>query len=58
MYLTVSHTPDGGTCFSFHYQTAHLCEKDMEIMYYYLMRVLFAGMEDPEITLGEIMEKV
>lgn len=58
MYLTVSHTPDGGTNFSFHYQTAHLCEKDMEVMYYYLMRVLFTGMEKPDITLGEIIETV
>ena len=58
MYLTVSHTPDGGTNFSFHYQTAHLCEKDMEVMYYYLMRILFTGMENPAMTLGEIMEAV
>ncbi len=28
MYLTVSHTPDGGMNFSYHYQTAHLKEHD------------------------------
>ena len=58
MYLTVSHTEDGGMNFSFHYQTAHLEEKDMEILYYYLMRVLFRGIEQPDITLGMIMEQI
>lgn len=58
MYLTVSHTEDGGMNFSFHYQTAHLEEKDMEILYYYLMRVLFRGIEQPDITLGTIMDQI
>lgn len=58
LYLTVSHTDDNGMKFSFHYQTAHLDENDMEIMYYYLMRILFKGIADPEMTIGEIMNKV
>ena len=41
MYLTVSHTEDGGMNFSYHYQTAHLEEHDMELLYYYMMRILF-----------------
>ena len=36
MYLTVSHTEDGGMNFSYHYQTAHLEEHDMELLYYYM----------------------
>ena len=32
MYLTVSHTEDGGMNFSYHYQTAHLEEHDMELL--------------------------
>ena len=43
MYLTVSHTEDGGMNFSYHYQTAHLEEHDMELLYYYMMRILFKG---------------
>lgn len=58
MYLTVSHTPDGGTNFSYHYQTAHLEEHDMELLYYYMMRILFKGISQPDLTIGEIMETV
>lgn len=58
MYLTVSHTKDGGMNFSYHYQTVKLCEHDMEILYYYMMRVLFTGIEHPDMTLGEIMKTV
>ncbi|MCR5625507.1 MAG: chromosome condensation protein [Lachnospiraceae bacterium] len=58
MYLTVSHTPDGGMNFSYHYQTAHLEEHDMELLYYYMMRILFKGIAEPDMSLGEIMEEV
>ena len=58
MYLTVSHTADGGMNFSYHYQTAELTEKDAELMHYYLMRILFRGVEDPARTVGDIMQMV
>lgn len=58
MYLTVSHTEDGGMNFSYHYQTVQLNEKDVELMNYYLMRILFRGIEQPDMTVGEIMEAV
>ncbi len=58
MYLTVSHTEDGGMNFSYHYQVASLSEKDMELLYYYMMRILFMGISDPAKTVGEIMETV
>ena len=58
MYLTVSHTADGGMNFSYHYQVASLSEKDMELLYYYMMRILFMGISDPQKTVGEIMETV
>ena len=58
MYLTVSHTEDGGMNFSFHYQVASLTEKDMELLYYYMMRILFMGISEPEKTIGTIMEEV
>ena len=58
MYLTVSHTEDGGMNFSYHYQTAHLEEHDMELLYYYMMRILFKGIAEPDMSIGEIMEQV
>jgi hypothetical protein len=58
MYLTVSHTDNGGMNFSFHYQTAHLEEHDMELLYYYMMRILFKGIAEPDMTIGEIINQV
>ena len=58
MYLTVSHTENGGMNFSFHYQTAHLSEHDMELLYYYMMRILFKGIAEPDMSVGEIMQQV
>lgn len=58
MYLTVSHTEEGGMNFSYHYQVASLTEKDMELLYYYMMRILFMGISGPEKTIGEIMAAV
>lgn len=58
MYLTVSHTEHGGMNFSYHYQTAHLKEYDMELLYYYMMRILFKGIAEPDMSIGEIMAQV
>lgn len=58
MYLTVSHTANGGMNFSYHYQTAHLNEHDMELLYYYMMRILFKGIAEPDMSIGEIMNQV
>ena len=58
MYLTVSHTENGGMNFSYHYQTASLTEKDMELLYYYMMRILFKGISEPDLKIGDIMEQV
>lgn len=58
MYLTITHTSSAGLNFSYHYQTAHLVEKDIELLYYYMMRILFMGIQNPDISLNEIIEKV
>lgn len=58
MYLTVSHTENGGMNFSYHYQTAELEEHDMELLYYYMMRILFKGIAEPDLTIGEIIAQV
>ena len=58
MYLTVSHTEHGGMNFSYQYQTAHLQEHDMELLYYYMMRILFKGIAEPDMSIGDIMAQV
>ena len=58
MYLTVSHTENGGMNFSYHYQTVCLTEKDMELLYYYMMRILFKGIAEPDMSLSDIMASV
>jgi hypothetical protein len=58
MYLTVSHLAGGEMNFSYHYQVADLSEGDMEVLYYYMMRIMFRGIEDPNRTVGEIMDMV
>ena len=56
IYLTVTHSAsDGGLIFDFHYQKATLTYDDMEKLYYYMMRILYKGMEEPDMTIGEII---
>lgn len=58
MYLTVSHAGSGEMKFSYHYQTAELTGHDMELLYYYMMRILFTGIADPHMTVGELMARI
>ena len=58
VYLTVTHTDQGEMNFSYHYQTASLEEHDVELFHYYLMRILFTGIENPQMSVGEIMATV
>ncbi|MCI5892529.1 MAG: condensation domain-containing protein [Clostridiales bacterium] len=58
LYLTVMHSPDGGLEFFFKYQQAELSYQEVEKVYYYLMRIIFAGVEHPELTVGEIIDLV
>ena len=56
IYLTVTHSAnDGGLIFDFHYQKATLTYDDMEKLYYYMMRILYKGIEEPDLTIGEII---
>ena len=46
VYLTVMHSAtDLGLQFYFKYQLAELSPHDMEFMYYYLMKILFMGVD-------------
>lgn len=57
LYLTVSHrTLDNGLDFCFEYQTGVVTPEKLETMYYYLCRIMFKGIEDPNRTVGEIID--
>jgi len=58
VYLTITHTAEGGLNFSYHYQTAALSEKDIELFYYYMMRIVFMGIRADETSVGQIMDRV
>ena len=58
LYLTVMHSPDAGLEFFFKYQQAELSRDDVEKVYYYLMKIIFMGVEHPELTVGEIIKMV
>lgn len=59
LYLTAMHRPgDGGLTFFFGYQTECATPQEIEFFYYYLGRVLFRSIENPEKTVEEIMGMV
>ncbi|MBE5959947.1 MAG: peptide synthetase [Lachnospiraceae bacterium] len=59
LYLTVMHnSQDGGMDFYFEHQPGAVEEKELELMYYYLCRIIFMGMENDSMTIGEILRTV
>lgn len=59
MYLTVMHRPeDNGLDFNFEHQVKAMDFKQLEYMYYYLCRIIFRGVENPNRTVGEILDMV
>ena len=56
LYLTVGHTPDGGLDFCFEHQTGVVTFEKLQQVYYFLCRIMFYGMEDPNRTVGEVIE--
>lgn len=59
MYLTVMHrTDDNGLDFSFEHQVKAVSREKLEYMYYYLCRIMFKGIENPNMTIGEIMKLI
>ena len=58
-YLTVSHrAEDNGLEFDFEYQTGVVTPEMLEYVYYYLCRILFKGVMNPEMTVGDIIDAV
>ncbi len=59
IYLTVTHSSnDGGMIFDFHYQKAVLSYDDMQTLYYYMMKIMFRGIDQPDITIGELISTI
>lgn len=59
LYLTVMHrAEDNGMNFNFEHQTGVVSYEKLEYLYYYLCRILFKGIENPNITVGELIESV
>ncbi len=59
LYLTVMHrAEDNGLNFNFEHQTGVVTYDNLEYFYYYLCRIIFKGIENPEMTVGEIIESV
>ena len=59
IYLTVTHSArDGGLIFDYHYQKASLDYHDMEVLYYYMMKIIYKGIAEPDMTIGEIISTI
>ena len=59
MYLTVMHRPDdNGLDFSFEHQVNAVSTKQLEYLYYYLCKIMFKGIENPNLPIGDIIKLV
>ena len=59
MYLTVMHRPDdNGLDFNFEHQMKAVSREQLEYLYYYLCKIMFKGIENPDLTIGDIMNLV
>ena len=57
VYVTVMHRPtDNGFSFHFEYQKNAVSLDEIEKLYYFLCRAIFRGIEDPNRTIGEILD--
>ena len=59
MYLTVMHRPeDNGLDFSFEHQVKAVSRDELEYLYYYLCKIMFKGVENPNLPIGDIIQLV
>ena len=59
MYLTVMHRPDdNGLDFSFEHQVAAVSREQLEYFYYYVCKIMFKGIETPNLKIGDIIKLV
>lgn len=59
LYLTVMHRPDdNGLDFSFEHQTKAYTREQLEYFYYYFCKIMFKGIETPNMKIGDIIKLV
>ena len=59
MYLTVMHRPDdNGLDFNFEHQVKAVSREKLEYLYYYLCKIMFKGVENPNLSVGDIIKLV
>ena len=59
LYLTILHNPTThGVSFMFEVKNDVHTEDDIEKFYYYLCKIIFMGVEHPDMTIGEIIHTV
>lgn len=59
MYLTVMHRPeDNGLDFSFEYQTSVYTREQLEYFYYYVCKIMFKGIENPSLSIGDVIKLI
>ena len=59
MYLTVMHRPDdNGLDFNFEHQVAAISKETLEYFYYYLCKIMFKGIELPNLKIGDIIKLI
>jgi hypothetical protein len=53
------HRPDdNGLDFSFEHQVASVSRKQLEYMFYYLCKIMFKGIENPDLSIGDIINLI
>ena len=59
MYLTVMHRPeDNGLDFNFEHQVKAVSREELEYLYYYLCKIMFKGVENPNLPIGDVIKLV
>lgn len=59
LYVTVMHNADdNGLDFYFEYQSSIITEKQLQDMYYYVCKIIFMGIQNENMTVGEILHTV
>lgn len=57
LYLTVMHRPeDNGLDFNFEHQIMALSKNKLDHFYYYMCRIMFKGIENPNMKIGDIIK--
>lgn len=59
LYLTVMHRPeDNGLDFSFEHQTKAYSREVLELFYYYMCKIMFKGIENPNLKIGDVIKLI